>query len=247
MTLKGKTVFITGANGGIGRELVERFASEGCNIIAHLRCENEDFLAFVNIIRLKYNIDVTICYFDLADEMAIKNGLQIFLKEKTVIDVLINNAGVAHGGLLQMSSIADIKSVFNINYFAPLQIMQVISRLMSRQKSGSIINISSIAGIDLEAGNCAYGASKASLIALTKTASKELARYGIRVNAIAPGATDTAMVRKMDAKAEEKMISDSSFGRLAEPKEIADVAFFLASDESSFVNGQVIRVDGGGR
>lgn len=247
MDLERKTVFITGANGGIGRALVESFASKGYIIIAQMRTEKKEFITYANSIKEKYNVSIILCYFDLSDENSIKEGMQIFLKRKTKIDILINNAGIAHGGLIQMTSISTVKSVFDVNFFAPLQIIQVVSRLMSRQRKGSIINISSIAGIDLEAGNCAYGASKAALIALTKTASKELAMYGIRVNAIAPGATDTDMVRKMDSKAEQKMITDSAFGRLAQPEEIAEVAVFLASEDSSFINGQIIRVDGGGR
>lgn len=179
MKLEGKTVFITGANGGIGRALVERFASERCIIIAQMRSEKDDFKLYSENIMKKYGITIIPCYFDLSDEESIKLGMQPFLKEKTKIDILVNNAGIAHGGLIQMTSISAVKSVFDVNYFAPLQIMQVVSRLMGRQKSGAIINISSIAGIDLEAGNCAYGASKAALIALTKTASKELAMYGI--------------------------------------------------------------------
>lgn len=244
--LEGKTAFVTGANGGIGREIVKCLCSEHCNVIAQLRCENEDFNLFAQELMKKYPVTVNNIYFNLSDENQIKEGLRQIVKNKINIDVLVNNAGVAHGSLMQMASMSEIHDVFNVNYFAPLQIMQTISRIMAKNKSGSIINISSIAGIDLESGNCAYGASKAALIALTKTTSKELARYNIRVNAIAPGATDTRMVRKMETKAADKMISDSAYGRLATPKEIADVVMFLASDKSAFITGQTIRVDGGG-
>ena len=126
-----------------------------------------------------------------------------------------------------------------------MELTQLILKIMTKQHSGSIINFSSNAGIELNTGNSAYGVSKAAIIAWTKTLSKEVAPYNIRVNVIAPGPTDTEMALKMDSKALLEMINSSAMKRLAKPQEIANVALFLANDDSSFVNGQVICVDGG--
>lgn len=240
-----RTVLITGAAGGIGRALVKKYAELGFNIIAHMRKEKVDFLTFSRDIESKYNIDIREIYFDLENEDDIKRGLQELVKSKVKIDILINNAGVEHGGMFQMTPIKDVKKIFNINYFAVVQVTQTIARVMAKNGGGTIVNIASVAGIDLEAGNVAYGASKAALIAFTKSVSKELASQNIRINAIAPGLTDTRMAQKMEEKAGKEMVSKSSFRRLARPEEIVDAIVFLTSDNASFITGQTLRVDGG--
>lgn len=245
MSFCGKYALITGANGGIGRCVVEEFAKHNCNIIAHMRSEKKEFLSFAEEIAAKYDIDIKCIYFDLSNSENIKKGMQQFAKLKLPIDILINNAGLAHGGLLQMTSIEDIKKVFDINYFAVAQMMQIVSRYMLRRGGGSIVNVASISGLELAAGNCAYGTSKAAVIALTKTVAKEFASMNIRVNSVAPGLTDTNMASLMDKKARRDMVRNTAFGRLATPKEISDVIIYLSSDKASFITGQVLRVDGG--
>ncbi|MBQ8914061.1 MAG: SDR family oxidoreductase [Lachnospiraceae bacterium] len=240
-----KTVMITGANGGIGRALVTAFAKEGCDIIAHLRNEKEEFMTFCDEVKKEYDINIDFVFFDLTVNENIKNGFKELAKQKRTIDILVNNAGMAHGGLLQMTSLNDMKYVFDINFFAPVQIIQCVTRFMIRQGGGAIVNIASISGIELEEGNCAYGTSKAALIALTKTIAKEYAIDNIRINAVAPGLTDTKMAALMEEKAGIKMIRDTAFKRLAKPEEIADAVVYLASEKSSFITGQVLRVDGG--
>lgn len=245
MLLQGKTALITGANGGIGRKIIERFCQEGCQIYAHLRKEREEFSVFAQEMEQKYGVAVTGIYFDLTDEEAVKQAVSGLVKEKVKLDILVNNAGVAHGGLLQMTSLKEIRAVFDVNYFSVVQMIQLVSRMMSRSGGGSIVNLASISGLELDAGNCAYGTSKAAVIALTRTAAKELAARNIRVNAVAPGLTDTAMAELMEKKAGEAMVRQTAFQRLARPEEIADAVLYLASGQSSFVTGQVLRVDGG--
>jgi 3-oxoacyl-[acyl-carrier protein] reductase len=161
------------------------------------------------------------------------------------IDVLINNAAVAHGGLFQMTPISVVRSVFDVNFFAQLELTQLMIRRMSRQKSGAIVNIGSISGIDLAAGNVAYGVSKAALMAFTQTLAAEVGPLGLRVNGVAPGLVMTDMATQMEKKAGIEMIQNSAMKRMAAVEEIAQVVLFLASDAASFVNGQVIHVNGG--
>jgi len=243
--LQGKVALITGCNRGIGKVIVEKFAMNGANIYACARNETPELNNFLNDVSEKYNVDIKTNYFDLNYENQIKESLKILISEKKKINILVNNAGIAHGGLLQMTTLPKMREVFEVNFFSQMLIIQIISKLMMRHKEGSIINLASVAGIDSFAGYSAYGSSKAALIYATKTLSKELAPYNIRINAIAPGLTETDMAVQMEKKAKEIMVGDSAMNRLAKPEEIANMALFLASDLSSFVNGQVLRVDGG--
>ena len=243
--LENKTALITGSNRGIGKIIVETFALNGASIWACARKETPEFKEFISMVSSKYNVQVSALYFDLTNETEIKDTLKILISEKSRIDILVNNAGVAHGALLQMTTMKTLKEVFEINFFSQLFIIQYISKLMMKQKSGIIINMASIAGMDGYPGYSAYGSSKAALIYATKTLAKELAPYNIRINAIAPGLTETDMALQMERKAKDTMLNDSAMQRLAKPIEIANTALFLASDLSNFINGQIIRVDGG--
>lgn len=243
--LKGKTALITGSNRGIGKAILEAFAMNGADIIACSRKETNKSKELIDSFTEKYSVKIRPLYFDLANENEIKDALRILIDERCRIDILVNNAGIAHGGFLQMTPISRIKEVFEINFFAQLVIIQTISRLMMRQKSGSIINLASVTALDSYPGYTAYGSSKAALICATKTLSCELAPYNIRINAIAPGLTDTDMANQMEQKARQEIIDNSTMKRMASSGEVANMALFLASDLSSFVNGQVLRVDGG--
>lgn len=236
---------ITGCNRGIGKEAVRLFAERGYNLICCIRKENEDFSAFISELKDNNKIDADILYFDMTDEDSIKDALKPILKGRRQIDVLINNAGIATGGFLQMTSMKQLKEVFQINYFSHVLITQLITKLMMRQKSGCIVNMGSVAGLDNFAGYTAYGASKAAMMSFTRTIARELAPYNIRVNAIAPGLTDTGMAGQMEEKAWKEMVERTDMNRLGRPNEIAQMMLFLASDEASFITGQVYRVDGG--
>lgn len=243
--LKSKTAFITGCNRGIGKEIITLFAQEGANIIACIRKENPEFSTYIQKLSSKANVSIELLYFDMLDEENIKSAISPLIKSKTKIDILVNNAGIATGSLLQMTSMNKLKEVFQINFFSQVLITQLISKLMIREKNGSIINMGSIAGLENFAGYTAYGSSKAAMMFFTKTIARELSSYHIKVNAIAPGLTDTDMAEQMDEKAAAKMIERSGLKRLAKPQEIAELALFLASDKSSFITGQIIRIDGG--
>lgn len=243
--LKGKNIIITGSNRGIGKALVEEFAKSGANIWACARTPNDEFEKFLNNLSQEFNIWTKPIYFELSDTNSIKNGFKQIYQEKLPIDVLINCAGIAHGGFFQMTPTTKIKEVFNINLFAQMELTQLVLKVMTRQKSGSIINFSSLAAFSLKAGNSAYGVSKAAIAAWTKTLAQETAMYNVRVNAVAPGLINTDMATQMEENAGKEMIEASAMKRLGKPSEIASAVLFLASEESSFINGQILRIDGG--
>lgn len=242
---KQKVILITGSNRGIGSALLGTFAKCRYNIIAHARKQSADFENELAKLAREYKVTIQPIYFDMTDYSAMKTEIRVLLTKKINIDVLINNAGIAHGGLFQMTMIQSIKEVFDINVFSHMELTQLLLRSMLKNKAGCIINMASVSGIDLKAGNSAYGTSKAVLIAWTKTLAAELGPLGVRVNAIAPGLADTDMAFSMETKAREDMINNSVLKRLIKPDEIANVAVFLASEQASLINGQVIRLDGG--
>ena len=243
--MKGKNVIITGSRRGIGRIILELFAKEGANIWACIRNEDPEFEREAVLLAQENGVWIRTVCFDLCDENSIKQGIQSIIKEKKPIDVLLNNAGISHGALATMTPLSSLKDVFQINYFAPVQIMQMVLRVMMRQKSGSIVNMASIGGIETAPGYLAYGSSKAALIHATKTISHEVGEYGIRVNAIAPGLTETDMGNVKSELEIQKIVDRSSLHRKAAPEEIARCALFLASDQASFITGQVLIADGG--
>lgn len=236
---------ITGCNRGIGKSLVESFANEGDNIWACARKASPEFEAWLDITAKQAGVRIKPVYFELTDTEALDAGIQSIIDEGESIDVLINNAGISTVGLLSMSKVEDIKKIFDVNFFAMLRIIQKVSKRMARQRHGVIINMGSIAGIEAQPGKIAYGSSKAAVMMMTKCLAKELGPMGIRVNAIAPGPVETEMIHQYKDDVLGKLASESALRRLGRKEEIAHVALFLASEQASYINGEIIRVDGG--
>ena len=245
--LEGKNAIITGANRGIGNKIVKKFAEEGCNVWACTRQKTDIFESEMADLASKYKVIVTPVYFDLSESGEIKDSFKEIFKSKHPIDILVNVAGVVNAEIFQRTTLDTMRDVFDANFFGPVQLIQLVLRVMTRYGKGTIINISSIAGLDANPTNCTYGSSKAALNAFTKILASEVATLGIRVNAIAPGPTKTEMIQTVWNKVGDSLLDRCAMGRLAEPGEIANVALFLASEKSSFINGQVIRVDGGAK
>jgi len=246
LLLKNKNTVITGCNRGIGKEIVRVFSENGANIWACVREESGTFSKYIKNLEQKHSVSINPVYFDLSDEEQIKSGLKTIKETKEPVDILVNNAGAIFTALFQMTSMKKLKEMFEINYFSQMLLTQYISRIMMRQKSGSIINISSSAAIEGNEGRTGYASAKAAMITSTKVLAKELAPYNIRVNAVAPGLTQTEMmVSSTPEDALKETLNRICMKRVGQPEEIANSVLFLASDLSSYMTNQVLRVDGG--
>ena len=242
--LKEKIALITGSTRGIGRAIAELYAKNGARLILNAR-DKEKAESFADELREKYGVTVDVLVFDVADSEAVKMGFKELFKITKKIDILVNNAGVLDDALIGMVTRTQIEKTFGINTFGVLYVAQYAARLMNRNKSGSIINISSIIGVNGNAGQTVYGGSKAAVIGITKSLSKELAPSNIRVNAIAPGFIDTEMTQGLSESKYQERMNSIKMGRIGRPEDVANTALYLASDLSSYVTGQVIGVDGG--
>lgn len=238
-------VIITGANRGIGKTMVEVFAANGHNVWACARKQNPDFEEQLLNLSTQYDVWVKPVYFEMTDEESLKEGLNSIFADKQPIDVLINNAGISTVGLLSQTKVEDVKHLFDVNYFSVLRIIQLVSKKMMMKRKGCIINMASLAGIEPQPGKIAYGSSKAAVILMTQCLAKELGPLGIRVDAIAPGPIETEMIHQYNDDMLKQLASESSLRRLGKPEEIAQTALFLASEQASYINGEIIKVDGG--
>jgi 3-oxoacyl-[acyl-carrier protein] reductase len=245
MLLCNKTAIITGTNRGIGRAILEAFAANGACIYAHARKETPEFLAFLDLIAEQYSVTIFPWCFDLTDYDAMKSKVKELMISKRPVDILLNNAGIIYNALFQMSSWEELHNQFEVNFFSVFRLTQYISRLMIRQNNGSIVNLASAVAIDGFSGKSAYGASKAAIISMTKSIAKELGKFCIRVNCLAPGIIETEMLNTMSEEVLTVTREATDLKRSGNPDEVAGAAVFLASDLSSYITGQVLRVDGG--
>lgn len=245
--LTGKNAIITGARSGIGLATVHLFAQQGANCWAVVHREDANFLEQIEKLQQEHNVWIKPIYIDLSDSESIKSGIKGIIKEKQPIDILVNAAGiVSPNRLFSMTSMNDIRRVMDVNFFSILETTQLVLRVMQRQKRGSIINIASIAADCEDTSQLEYATSKAALVCATKKLARELGAQGIRVNAVSPGLIATKMVSEIEEEAMSKINAGLTAKRLGAPDEIANVIAFLASDNSSFINGENIKVDGGG-
>jgi 3-oxoacyl-[acyl-carrier protein] reductase len=245
-SLKNKNVLITGCNKGIGKATLEGFAKYGANIFACVRSNSSEFKKFISTLKKKYKVKIYVIKLDLLKKSSISNCVNEIYKINKNIDILVNNAGMLFNSLFQMTSEKQLQEMFQVNYFSQVYLTQIISRGMTKNKTGNIIFVSSTSGINGDYGRFAYSSSKAAILSTVKILSKELSNYNIRVNAVSPGLTETdLMLSNTKAAIIKSEIEKISLKRIASTNEIADIILFLASEKSSYINGQNIVADGG--
>ncbi len=240
--LENKICIVTGAAQGIGREIAKRFAADGAVVYA---CDRQE-LSEAKIKELEEQ-QIHYLSFDLTDAAAVKQAMMQIFKAEGRIDVLVNNAGVVFNRKIGMIVREETELMFRINVIAVIELIQLVSRLMARNGGGSIVNIASVTAVLGSPGQVAYSATKGAIISLTKSAAKELAAQGIRVNAVAPGIVKTERFAELYEANGEKIderISRIAMGRLGTPEDIANACSFLASDRASYISGQIVGVDG---
>lgn len=245
MLLAGKTAVVTGSVQGIGRATLIAFARQGANLFACVQQQDEAFLAFTRKLSEEHSVNITPISFDLLDDVSLKQAAVAIQKAKQPIDILVNVAGVALDALFPMVTMEQLHKTFTINFFSQMVFTQYMTRLMLRNKRGCILNVASISALDGNVGQLAYSASKAAMVAASKTLSAELAPQGIRVNAVAPGVIQTAMTENLAESLIAGKLAAAALPRIGLADEVANTLCWLASDAASYVTGQVIRIDGG--
>lgn len=249
MRLRGKVALVTGAAAGIGRATAEKFVQEGATVaLCDVSAE-----AGERVVK-ELGERATFARVDVQDRQAIQGWIDQTVKEHGRIDILVNNAGIIRdhqlvrmkdGKFASQMSETDFDLVVGVNLRGTFLCAQVVVPIMIRQGGGVILNASSIAGLDGNFGQTNYVATKSGIVGMTKVWARELGRYGIRVNAVAPGFTATEILKTMPEKVLDGMKARTPLGRLGEPEDIANAYAFLASDEASYISGAVLRVDGG--
>lgn len=240
--LKGKTAIVTGATRGIGLEISKVLAENGCNI-AILDIQLGDGSSMAEISALGVQCKGYAC--DVSNTTAVKDVFKAVIADFGKVDILVNNAGITRDGLMMRMKDEDFDSVIQVNLRSAFVCTREISTHMMKNRAGRIINMASINGIRCQAGQANYAASKAGLIGLTKSNAMELASRGITVNAVAPGFIKTAMTEKLPAEAIAKYTEAIPLKELGLPRDIANAVAFLASNEASYITGQVLGIDGG--
>lgn len=245
--LQGKNAIVTGANRGIGKETVRCLASYGANVWACARTPSSEFEQNLQELQEEYGVWIKPLYFDLEDEPAIKGAIKQIMSSKQPVDILANVAGITHNALFHMTTTAAFRHVMEVDFIAQMIISQMVTKLMARTGGGSVVNVASFIGLTGNAGQVAYAAAKAAVIAATKTMAMELAPKNIRVNAVAPGVIETDMTKELSAAQLAELQGPVAIQRLGKASEVAELIAFLSSDRASYMTGQVICVDGGMR
>lgn len=241
-----KVAFVTGATRGIGKQIALTLAKEGYDIALNYRSENEELIAVINEIEnSREGIKCFTVKADISNFEECESAVKAIIDNFGKIDVLVNNAGITKDTLLLRMKKEDFDSVIDVNLGGTFNVTKNVASYMLKAKSGRIINISSVVGISGNAGQCNYAASKAGVIGFTKSLAKELASRNILVNAIAPGFIETAMTDSLSDDVKNEIAKTIPLKRMGKVQDVANVVKFLVSEDSSYITGQVINIDGG--
>lgn len=244
MLLDGKTALVTGASRGIGRAIALRLAAEGARVAINY-AGNVKAAEEVKAAIEAAGGTAILCRADVADSAAVEAMVADVAKEFGALDILVNNAGITRDTLLMRMKDEDFAKVLDTNLKGVFYCTKAVSKLMMKKRSGRIVNMASVVGLVGNAGQTNYAAAKAGVIGFSKSAAKELASRGITVNAVAPGFIGTDMTADLPESVKEKALSDIPLGRAGQPEDVANAVLFLASDQASYITGQVVHVDGG--
>ena len=244
MLLDGKTALVTGASRGIGRAIALRLAAEGARVAINY-AGNVKAAEEVKAAVEAAGGAAILCQADISDSAAVEAMVADVVKEFGTIDILVNNAGITRDTLLMRMKDEDFAKVLDTNLKGVFYCTKAVAKLMMKKRSGRIVNMASIVGLVGNAGQTNYAAAKAGVIGFSKSAAKELASRGITVNAVAPGFIGTDMTADLPESVKEKALSDIPLGRAGQPEDVANAVLFLASDQASYITGQVVNVDGG--
>jgi len=242
--LDGKVIIVTGAGRGIGQAMATLFAENGAIVYAG-DIQQGSVNEWCGDVNVDICGEVRPLYFDVSSESQVRTAVMQVKKDCGHIDGLVNNAGIEFNELIGMINHDNMEKMFSVNVYGTINMLQMVSRIMGKQETGgSIVNIASMTALRGNRGQLVYSATKGAVVSLTKSAAKELAEKKIRVNAIAPGLTNTAMMRQANKDKLQGRINNICMGRLAEPEDIAKACVFMLSDLSEYVSGQVLAVDG---
>ncbi|WP_102262164.1 3-oxoacyl-[acyl-carrier-protein] reductase [Mesobacillus jeotgali] len=244
MRLEGKVALVTGASRGIGREIALELAREGASVAVNYAGSESKALEVVDEIKAMGR-DAFAIQADVSNSESVTDMTKETIERFGKVDILVNNAGITKDNLLMRMKESEWDDVININLKGVFLCTKAVTRQMMKQRSGRIINISSIVGVSGNPGQANYVAAKSGVIGLTKTTAKELSSRGITVNAVAPGFITTDMTDKLNEDVKTEMLKQIPLARLGEPKDIARTVIFLASEDSAYMTGQTLHVDGG--
>ena len=239
-----KVVFVTGASRGIGKEVALKYAENGYNVVINYASDKTDVKSLKKEFEEK-NVETIIEKADVTNSNQIEELVKKAIEKFGKIDVLVNNAGITKDNLLMRMSEEEFYKVIEVNLKGTYIVTKAVTKYMMKKRSGSIINLSSVVGVAGNAGQTNYSASKAGIIGFTKSVAKELASRNIRANAVAPGFIETDMTAVLPDTVKENIHNQIPLKRMGTAKEVANLIYFLGSDESSYITGQVINIDGG--
>lgn len=242
--LSGKTAVVTGASKGIGRAIAVALGEHGAHVVVNYNGSEQAAKETVQAITEKGG-SAEAMKFNVADYTETSEAITEIIQKNGKLDILVNNAGITKDGLMMRMSEEDFDAVINTNLKGAFTTCKAVSRQMMKQRSGRVINISSVSGVLGNVGQANYASAKAGLIGLTKSMARELASRGVTVNAVAPGFIETDMTKVLSEQVKEAAVKQIPLGSFGKPEDVAELVLFLASDKAKYITGQVICVDGG--